>query len=115
MARFQFSGIQTVVTYVRDVDASAAFYADVLGLPCVYKNEGVTAFDTGGPRILLHPGLTDDVDPAQGHEVYWQVDDVNGLIEVVRAAGSPTSRNRQTSPGASATPASSTRTGIGST
>ena len=89
MARFEFSGIQTVVTYVRDVDASAAFYADILGLPCAYKNEGVIAFDTGGPRILLHPGLADDVDPAQGHDVYWQVDDVDGLIEAVRAAGSP--------------------------
>lgn len=83
----EFRGIQTVVTYVRDVETSAAFYADILGLTRVYENEGVIAFDTGGPRILLHPGLTDDADPAQGHDVYWQVDDVDGVIEVVRAAG----------------------------
>ena len=87
VAKIQFHGIQTVVTYVRDVAAAAEFYEGVLGLPCVYRNEGVAAFDTGGPRILLHPGLTDANDPRQGHSVYWNVDDVDGLIGVVRGAG----------------------------
>ena len=84
---FRFQGIQTVVTYVRDMAASAAFYDGVLGLRRVYENDGVIAFDTGGSRILLHPGLTEEQDPAQGHEVFWQVDDVDGLIEAVRVAG----------------------------
>ena len=86
-ATVSFRGIQTVVTYVYDMETSAAFYRDVLGLPCVYKNEGVMAFDTGGPRILLHPGLKDDANPRQGHSVYWNVDDVDALIAIVRDAG----------------------------
>ena len=84
---FRFCGIQTVVTYVRDVQASAVFYTRVLGLPCVYEEDGVMALDAGGSRILLHRGTNGEAGARQGQEVYWQVEDLDGLIETVRAAG----------------------------
>lgn len=86
-SKARFRGIQTVVTTVRDVDASRAFYEQVLGLECVYRNEGVAALDGGGPRILLHPGLAEGENPRRGHAVYWNVDDVDGLVDDVRRAG----------------------------
>lgn len=85
---FRFCGIQTVVTYVHDVQASAVFYTRVLGLPCVYEEDGVMALDAGGSRILLHRGVPGEAGAQQGQEVYWQVEDLDGLIETVRAAGS---------------------------
>ncbi len=86
-AQVRFNGIQTVVTYVKDMAASCAFYETVLGLECVYKNDGVVAFDGGGPRILIHPAGAREASAVAGQEVYWNVSDVDALVEVARAAG----------------------------
>ena len=83
----QFNGIQTVVTYVKDMGASCAFYEAVLGLERVFDQDGVVAFDGGGPRILIHPAGDREANAHAGQEVYWSVSDVDALVEAARAAG----------------------------
>jgi catechol 2,3-dioxygenase-like lactoylglutathione lyase family enzyme len=86
-AQVHFNGIQTVVTYVKDMATSCAFYETVLGLERVYDSDGVVAFDGGGPRILIHPAGQREASAQAGQEVYWNVSDVDALVETARAAG----------------------------
>ena len=44
------------VLYVRDVEASVAFYRDVLGLPLKFESPGWTEFATEGATLALHKG-----------------------------------------------------------
>ncbi len=39
--------------YVADLDTAAAFYADVLGLPCIHSDHRMRAYDVGGNGVLL--------------------------------------------------------------
>ena len=39
--------------YVSDLDRAATFYAEVLGLPCIFKDFRMRAFDVGGNGVLL--------------------------------------------------------------
>jgi catechol 2,3-dioxygenase-like lactoylglutathione lyase family enzyme len=39
--------------YVTDLERAAAFYRDVLGLPCIHEDHRMRAFDVGGNGILL--------------------------------------------------------------
>src|SRR4051794_1497494 len=41
------------VLYVADLDTAAAFYADVLGLPCIHADHRMRAYDVGGNGVLL--------------------------------------------------------------
>jgi len=40
-----------VILYVRDLDASAAFYQDVVGLPLKFRNAGYAELATGETRF----------------------------------------------------------------
>jgi catechol-2,3-dioxygenase len=39
--------------YVADLDRAAAFYGDVLGLPCIHEDHRMRAYDVGGNGVLL--------------------------------------------------------------
>ncbi len=39
--------------YVADLDRAAAFYRDVMGLPCIFEDFRMRAFDVGGNGVLL--------------------------------------------------------------
>jgi catechol 2,3-dioxygenase-like lactoylglutathione lyase family enzyme len=39
--------------YVTDLDKAAAFYSDVLGLPCIHEDYRMRAFDVGENGVLL--------------------------------------------------------------
>jgi catechol-2,3-dioxygenase len=41
------------VLYVADLDTAAAFYTDVLGLPCIHSDHRMRAYDVGGNGVLL--------------------------------------------------------------
>ena len=41
------------VLYVADLERAAAFYASVLGLPCIHSDHRMRAFDVGGNGVLL--------------------------------------------------------------
>jgi catechol 2,3-dioxygenase-like lactoylglutathione lyase family enzyme len=39
--------------YVADLDRSAAFFGNVLGLPCIHEDDRMRAYDVGGNGVLL--------------------------------------------------------------
>jgi catechol 2,3-dioxygenase-like lactoylglutathione lyase family enzyme len=39
--------------YVADLDRAAAFYGDVLSLPCIHEDYRMRAYDVGGNGVLL--------------------------------------------------------------
>ena len=39
--------------YVADLNRAAAFYSDILGLPCIYEDHRMRAYDVGGNGVLL--------------------------------------------------------------
>ncbi len=39
--------------YETDLDKAAAFYADVMGLPCIHADHRMRAYDVGGNGVLL--------------------------------------------------------------
>lgn len=41
------------VLYVADLERAAAFYGEVLGLPCIHSDHRMRAFDVGGNGVLL--------------------------------------------------------------
>ncbi len=41
------------VLYTADLDRAAAFYSDVLGLPCIHEDARMRAYDVGGNGVLL--------------------------------------------------------------
>ena len=77
--------IMQILVPVADVDRAAAFYADVLGLPLLFRYPGNAFFDAHGVRLYLaqptEPGYTG---PAT---LYFRVDDVTGTFERLVARG----------------------------
>jgi len=83
-----------LILYVRDVDVSAAFYRDVVGLPSKLRDAGYVEFVTGGTRFgLLERTRASDLihrEPTEGGpagEVLFLVDDVDAEAERLRALG----------------------------
>ncbi|GBF04264.1 glyoxalase/bleomycin resistance protein/dioxygenase [Deinococcus aerius] len=71
--------IGTVIVLTRDVRASRAFYADLLGLPVLSDEDGMVTLDAGVP-LLLHPA--DSPQPSRASiNLQFLVADVDGLIE----------------------------------
>jgi predicted enzyme related to lactoylglutathione lyase len=77
--------IMQILVPVSDVDRAAAFYADVLGLPLLFKFPGNAFFDAHGVRLYLasptEPGYNG---PAT---LYFRVDDVTGTFDRLVARG----------------------------
>src|SRR5215211_7914243 len=83
-----------VILYVRDLDASAAFYQDVVGLPFKFRDAGYAELATGETRFgLLERTRASDLirrEPTEGGpvgEVLFLVDDVDAEVERLRALG----------------------------
>ena len=84
-------GFATVSYYAADLDAAAAWYADVLGIEPYYRRPGYTEFRVGDTGDEL--GLIDaqyrpagPTGPA-GEVVFWHVDDLAGSYERLLALG----------------------------
>jgi predicted enzyme related to lactoylglutathione lyase len=77
--------IMQILVPVSDVDRSAAFYADVLGLPLLFRFPGNAFFDAHGVRLYLatpsEPGYAGPI------TVYFRVDDVSETFERLVARG----------------------------
>src|SRR3954452_996125 len=39
--------------YVADLEQAAAFYSNILGLPCIHEDHRMRAYDVGGNGVLL--------------------------------------------------------------
>ena len=78
--------IMQILVPVADVDRAADFYADVLGLPLLFRYPGNAFFDAGsGVRLYLaSPTQPDWAGPLT---IYLRVDDVSGTLEALEARG----------------------------
>jgi lactoylglutathione lyase len=91
-----------VILYVDDLDRSARFYRDVVGVPLRFADDAFAEFDTNGTRFGLFPRarLPDLLGPAAvaeptggpvswrpGAEVCFMVPDVDRHADRLRAAG----------------------------
>jgi predicted enzyme related to lactoylglutathione lyase len=77
--------IMQLLVPVSDVDRAATFYADVLGLPLLFRFPGNAFFDAHGVRIYLasptEPGYDGPV------TIYFRVEDVSATFERLVARG----------------------------
>jgi methylmalonyl-CoA/ethylmalonyl-CoA epimerase len=75
-------GLHQVAQKADDLDASVAFYRDVLGLPLIARFDppGLAFLDLGGSRLLLERGAP----PAL---LYLRVDDLDAAHEALVEAG----------------------------
>ncbi len=90
-------GLGALTLFVEDLDSSASFYRDVLGLPAVHEDENSTVFDLRGTlvNLLRAEAARELVAPASvappGAGVRMQltawVDDVDGVCAVLRYRG----------------------------
>jgi catechol 2,3-dioxygenase-like lactoylglutathione lyase family enzyme len=77
--------IDHVYYWTRDLDASVAFYRDVVGLPLVRRSGDQWAeFDAGPVRLALHG--TDEQVPGSGTAVF-RVDDLDGERAALESRG----------------------------
>jgi lactoylglutathione lyase len=86
--------VSYVILYVRDLEASAAFYRDVVGLLIKLRDAGYAEFVTGQTRFgLLERTRASALirrEPAQGGpagEVLFLVDDIGAEAERLRGLG----------------------------
>jgi catechol 2,3-dioxygenase-like lactoylglutathione lyase family enzyme len=49
----KLSRVLETALYVADLDRAAAFYSDVMGLPCIHADHRMRAYDVGGNGVLL--------------------------------------------------------------
>lgn len=84
-----------VILYVADLDASVAFYRDVVGLPHRFTDAGYAEFGTGAARFALYERrrarwLTGrPTAPGAAGEVVFTVPDVDVEAERLAALGVP--------------------------
>lgn len=84
-----------VILYVSDLDASVAFYRDVVGLEYRFTDAGYAEFHTGSTRFALYERrraewLTEGpVLPGPAGEVVLGVEDVDAVASGLKARGVP--------------------------
>jgi lactoylglutathione lyase len=82
-----------VILYVSDLDASIAFYRDVLGLPYRFTDAGYAEFGTEGTRFALYERRRAEwltgrpVTPGPAAEIVLLVDDVDTHASRLAALG----------------------------
>lgn len=99
MADYKVRGLRTIVLNVRDVAASAHFYADLLGLPRDLEAGGLLWLRLGeGARatpLLLHPW--DQPEPTRyGISIELEVVNIDAAVAAIQAAGYPVIRPPET-------------------
>ena len=77
--------IAQILVPVADVDRAAGFYADVLGLPLLFRFPGNAFFDAHGVRLYLatpsEPGYAGPI------TLYFRVEDVGATFDHLVARG----------------------------
>ena len=86
--------VDYVIRFVQDLEASVAFYRDVLGVPLKLEGDGYVEFDTENVKLGLYerrklPELLGTAPERAGPdgEVVFVVDDVNAWAERLDQAG----------------------------
>ena len=75
-----------IAVVVRDVKRATAFYRDTLGLRLLFEAPpGLAFFDCGGVRLML--SAPEGPDTAGSSIVYYDVPDIHGAYDTLRASG----------------------------
>jgi predicted enzyme related to lactoylglutathione lyase len=82
-----FTKIESVVRFVPDIEAAAAWYADILELPVQHENAKYAFIRLESYVMGFHP--TDSKCPGGvgGTTVYWEVADLARAVDVLVAKG----------------------------
>lgn len=84
MGEVAMGAIGQVSRSVSDIDASVAWYRDVLGLPFLFGMEKMAFFDCGGTRLYLDQHQ-DEAKPES--LLYFQVSDIHATRDALEAKG----------------------------
>lgn len=97
------TGLGTIWCQTSNMEASLAFYRDLLGLEPVYTSDHWTEFDLGNGRLALHSRLDDGIDPLGVYLRGWTVGvttgDIRALRERLLAAGATIHSGYHETPG----------------
>lgn len=85
MAEFGLGRLGQVALAVADVDASEAFYRDVLGLRHLYRFGGVTFFDCQGVRLMIE--AAGEEGPRRNSPLYFTVADIALAVAALEGRG----------------------------
>ena len=83
-----FSRIGSVILLVEDMERSAQFYKDTIGLKLKVKTNDWIEFFDKGTTIALHPRRRKDVDDNNGHTnilVGFMVSDLDEVVKDLKA------------------------------
>ncbi len=78
-----FLGIRTVIYPASDLDASKAWFTDVLGFGPYFDEPFFVGFNVGGYELALNP----DADPGSGPLTLWGVPDIDIALAALLAKG----------------------------
>jgi len=79
--------VESVVLFVADIDAAAAWYAEIFGTVVHRENSRYAFVRAPGVYIGFHPADEKCPGCVGGTTVYWEVDDLNLAIEFLRQRG----------------------------
>jgi catechol 2,3-dioxygenase-like lactoylglutathione lyase family enzyme len=84
---FKVTGLRQVSQPTKNLDASLAFYRDMLGLPLIAQYGNIAFFDLGGTRLFLE-AEEGEGDGEHGSSVlYLQVEDIQASTTALKARG----------------------------
>lgn len=78
-----FLGLRTVCYPAPDLDASKAWFTELLGFGPYFDEPFYVGFEVGGYELSLSPSM----DPAEGPLTYWGVPDCAVALKALVAAG----------------------------
>ena len=79
--------VESVVLFVRDIDAAAAWYASLFGAEVRHENDRYAYIHAPGVVIGFHPADAKCPGGVGGTTVYWEVDDLRQCIADLIARG----------------------------
>jgi catechol 2,3-dioxygenase-like lactoylglutathione lyase family enzyme len=82
------SRLGQIAINVHDLDRATAFYRDILGLPLLFTNSGLTFFDCGGVRLMLSRAEKPEFDHP-GSILYFAVSDIASAHRQMLNSGVP--------------------------
>lgn len=78
--------IGQIALTVHDPERAAAFYADVLGFPLLFRAGLLSFFDIGGVRLMLSPPDRPESVPS-GSVLYFKVPELEGRVQELEDRG----------------------------
>ena len=83
-----FLQIESVVLFVADIDAAAAWYAALLGVPVQHENPRYAYVRApGGVHIGFHPADAKNPGGVPGTTPYWEVADFDAALAALLERG----------------------------